>query len=215
MVGVTAVSATKSGTKAVQACNVAGGSGVEDGVHGRPVREVRMQDAAARAEFEAFVRRHWSALMAIAVAVSGSRGEAEDLVQTALTGAWPRWRRIRQDEALAYLRRSILNAHVSRWRRRRGAEVSVAEPPDFPASAAVRLATDVVDDRASLLPALRALPERQRAVLVLRYLCDLPDAEIAATLAISAGTVRSQAARGLAALRATAAPLTVENEVPS
>ena len=58
-----------------------------------------------------------------------------------------------------------------------------------------------VDDRSVLLPALRALPDRQRAVLVLRYLCDLPDAQIAETLSISPGTVRSQAARGLSALR--------------
>ena len=61
--------------------------------------------------------------------------------------------------------------------------------------------TDAVDDRHSLLPVLRELPARQRAVLVLRYLCDLADEDVAATLGISTGTVRSQAARGLATLR--------------
>jgi RNA polymerase sigma factor (sigma-70 family) len=62
--------------------------------------------------------------------------------------------------------------------------------------------TSGVDERLALLPALRHVPVRQRSVLVLRYLCDLPDAEIATTLGVSEGTVRSQAARGLDALRA-------------
>jgi RNA polymerase sigma-70 factor (sigma-E family) len=160
-----------------------------------------VREQQARHDFEVFVREHWSVLMSIAVAVSGSRAEAEDLVQTALAGAFPRWRRIRHDQALAYLRRSIVNAHISRWRRHRGGELSVAEPPE----PAARTFDHGVDERLSLLPVLRALPTRQRAVLVLRYLCDLPDPEIAATLGISAGTVRSQAARGLATLRAHAA----------
>lgn len=160
-----------------------------------------MLEQQARHDFEQFVRTHWSVLMSIGVAVSGSRAEAEDLVQTALAGAFPRWRRLRHDQALAYLRRCIVNAHVSRWRRHRGGELSVAEPPEVIGETF----DHGVDERLSLLPVLRTLPTRQRAVLVLRYLCDLPDAEIAATLDISAGTVRSQAARGLATLRAHAA----------
>ena len=160
-----------------------------------------MTDGAARQDFEDFVREHWSTLMSIGVAISGSRAEAEDLVQAALTSAYPRWRRIRRPEALAYLRRSILNAHISRWRRHRGGELFVAEPPE-PAQPRVSSSADSVDERLTLLPLLRALPPRQRAVLVLRYLCDVPDREIAETLGISQGTVRSQAARGLDALRA-------------
>ena len=160
-----------------------------------------MDEVALRRDFEDFAREHWSTLMSIGVAVSGSRAEAEDLVQTALTNAFVRWRRIRRDEALAYLRRSILNANVSRWRRRRGNEVTLAAVPE-PTFGPVATALDGVDDRQSLLPSLRRLPTGQRAVLVLRYLCDLPDDEIADTLGISAGTVRSQAFRGLAALRA-------------
>ena len=156
----------------------------------------------ARADFEAFVRENWAALMSIAVAVSPSRTEAEDLVQTALTNAYGRWRRVRRDEALAYLRRSIVNANVSRWRKHRRRETAVAEPPDRLDG---RSDTDRVDARESLLPLLRELPAGQRAVLVLRYLIDLPDDEIAETLRISPGTVRSQAARGLAALRARGA----------
>ncbi len=166
-----------------------------------------MNDAALRADFDAFARENWATLMSIGVAVCGSRAEAEDLVQTALTNAFVRWRRIHRDQALAYLRRSILNANVSRWRRHRGAEVSVADVPD---RVRPRAGTDGVDDRQTLLPLLRSLPERQRAVLVLRYLCDLPDDEIAETLDISAGTVRSQAFRGLATLRTHATVPTPE-----
>ncbi len=157
-------------------------------------------------EFADFVRTHWSQLMSVAVAVSGSRHEAEDLVQTALTNTYARWHKIRADEALAYLRRSIANAHISKWRRHRGAEMSVAEPPEL---AEMIAETGVVDDRLTLVPILRTLPPRQRAVLVLRYLCDLSDDDVAATLGTSASTVRSQAARGLATLRerrATAVP---------
>jgi RNA polymerase sigma-70 factor (sigma-E family) len=180
---------------------------VDEATDGRKVRQLRRQasrpanDLAARQDFEAFVREHWSALMTIGVAVSGSRTEAEDLVQTALANAYPRWRRIRRPEALAYLRRSILNAHISRWRRHRGGELTVAEPPE---AASAAPAEGGVDDRLTVLPMLRDLPTRQRAVLVLRYLCDLPDHEIAATLGISAGTVRSQAARALTTLRTRA-----------
>jgi RNA polymerase sigma-70 factor (sigma-E family) len=161
-----------------------------------------VDDATVRRDFEEFARDHWATLMSIAVAVSGSRPEAEDLVQTALTNAFVRWRKIRRDCALAYLRRCILNANVSRWRRHRGIELSVAEPPEPTFPEYRRRATTDIDERESLLPTLRALPVRQRAVLVLRYLCDLPDDEIAETLGISVGTVRSQACRGLAALRA-------------
>jgi RNA polymerase sigma-70 factor (sigma-E family) len=157
----------------------------------------RSPASAVRLDFEEFVRANWATLMSIGAAVSGSRGEAEDLVQTALTNAYSHWRRIRRDEALAYVRRSILNANVSRWRRRGGGELSLADVPDR----AGRPDTQAVDDRQSLLPLLRALPPGQRAVLVLRYLCDLADDEVATTLGISAGTVRSQASRGLATIR--------------
>jgi RNA polymerase sigma-70 factor (sigma-E family) len=158
-------------------------------------------ELAARQDFESFVREHWSALMTIGVAISGSRTEAEDLVQTALANAYPRWRRIRRPEALGYLRRSILNAHISRWRKHRGSELTVAEPPEPAFAGPVE---GGVDDRLTVLPMLRDLPPRQRAVLVLRYLCDLPDNEIATTLGISTGTVRSQAARALTTLRTRA-----------
>lgn len=149
-------------------------------------------------DFQTFVRRHWSSLMTVAVAVTGSRLDAEDAVQTALSSAYPHWSRIRPDEALAYLRRSIVNAHISRWRRHRGREITTDAVPER----AGDTGTDETDVRHTLLLWLRRLPERQRAVLVLRYLLDLSDEEIATTLGIAPATVRSQAHRGLATLRA-------------
>ena len=153
-------------------------------------------------DFDGFVRDNWSTLMSIGVAVSGSKVEAEDLVQTALIGAYRKWSRIRPDQAVAYVRRSILNAQISRWRRHRGIELTVADPPERhqPDGSAG------VDERLTLLPLVRTLPPRQRAVLVLRYLCDLPDDEIAETLGISTVTVRTQARRALATLRERHSP---------
>ena len=157
-----------------------------------------MSDPATHDDFAEFVRVNWTALMRMGIAVSGSRAEAEDLVQGALTAAYPRWNKIRPDQALAYVRRAMFNLNISRWRRHRGSELSVAEPPER----ATPAGTGAVDDRLSLLPLVRDLPPKQRAVLVLRYLCDLSDAEIAETLGIGLSTVRTQAMRALAALRA-------------
>ncbi|MEO8889452.1 MAG: SigE family RNA polymerase sigma factor [Jatrophihabitantaceae bacterium] len=157
-----------------------------------------MSDVRTREEFADFVRANWTAMMRIAVAVSGSRTEGEDLVQSALTAAYPRWNQIRPEQALAYVRRSILNTHVSRWRRHRGAELVMPDPPEQASAAG----TNTVEDRLALLPLVRDLPPRQRAVVVLRYLCDLSDTEIAETLGIATTTVRTQALRALASIRA-------------
>lgn len=82
--------------------------------------------------FAEFVHTHWAQLMRVAVAVSGSRVDAEDLVQSVLTRAYPRWDKIDPDRALAYLRRSIVNTDVSWWRRHRGAELTMIDAIDKP-----------------------------------------------------------------------------------
>ena len=149
------------------------------------------------ASFEAFVAAHGAGLLAFAHALCGDRQDAEDLTQAALASAYARWPRVRPDTALAYVRRSIANGRVSLWRRpwRR----------DVPADAADLPAVDGPDDRSSerlaTYEALRLLPRGQRAVLVLRYLDGVPDDEIAAALGITTTTVRTQAHRGLVALR--------------
>ncbi|MBI4942236.1 MAG: SigE family RNA polymerase sigma factor [Actinobacteria bacterium] len=150
--------------------------------------------------FEAFVAEHGAGLLAFAHALSGNRQDAEDLTQAALAAAYARWPRIRPDTALAYLRRSIANGRVSLWRRPWQRDVR-ADLVDLPVTGSHDVTADRTADRLATYQALRALPRGQRAVLVLRYLHDLPDDEVAAALGIGAAGVRSQAHRGLAALR--------------
>ena len=107
------------------------------------------------------------------------------------------WRRVRRaDDPDAYLRRILVNTSNRRFRRRR-----VAEQPGDPPETAVEGPADLVGERTALLAALRQLPPRQRAVVVLRYWEDLTDTQIGAALGCSPGTVRSQLSRALAKLR--------------
>lgn len=152
------------------------------------------------ASFEAFVAEHGAGLIAFALALSGNRQDAEDLTQAALAAAYARWPRIRPETALPYLRRSIANGRVSLWRRPWQRDVR-ADLVDLPAVGSHDVTADRTAERLATYQALRALPRGQRAVLVLRYLHDLPDDEVAAALGIGTAGVRSQAHRGLAALR--------------
>ncbi len=148
--------------------------------------------------FEAFVRANSADLLALAISLCRDRQQAEDLVQGALVGAFERWPSIRRGEELRYLRRSIVNGHISRWRRVGRREYSI----DLHVADVVADPHRAVDLRMDLVAQLRRLPARQRAVLVLRYLCDLSDEEISATLGTGKASVRSNAHRGLARLRA-------------
>jgi RNA polymerase sigma-70 factor (sigma-E family) len=151
--------------------------------------------------FEEFVAGRGQALQRFGFALTGDWGLAEDLLQTALARAYPRWSRIRRDDPEAYVRKIMVNTWSSWWRRRWRGEVPAAQLPEAagPDEAAG------VDSRQMLRVALAQLPPRQRAVVVLRYHQDLPEAQVAALLGISVGTVKSQAAKALAALRAQAA----------
>jgi RNA polymerase sigma-70 factor (sigma-E family) len=160
--------------------------------------------------FEQFAAARLPALLGYARALtagSAAGRDAEDLVQEALarTGAaW--WRVRRQDDPEAYVRRTMLRLTLNRWRRPHR-EVSVGEPPERGADdPGMRLVESdlAVDDL------LRALPPRMRVVLVLRYVDGLADDVIADRLGISAGTVRSQAHRALAHVRAGLAAATQE-----
>lgn len=148
-------------------------------------------------EFAEFVSARMPAVLRWAHLLTGDRGRAEDLAQHAFAATYRHWRRIEPAGAEAYVRRAVLNAHLSWWRRGWRAERSVAELPERPGPSP---AADV-DERDAMWTALAALPPRQRAVLVLRYHEDLPEAEIARVLDIAPGTVKSQAAKGLARLR--------------
>jgi RNA polymerase sigma-70 factor (sigma-E family) len=147
--------------------------------------------------FSAFAVSRWPGLVRLAFGLTGDRWMAEDIAQTTLARAYVAWRRVSQaDDPDAYLRRILVNTSHRRFRRRQ-----VAEQPGDPPETPVDGPADVVSERAALLAALRQLPSRQRAVVVMRYWEDLTDAQIATALGCSPGTVRSQLSRALAKLR--------------
>lgn len=122
---------------------------------------------------------------------------SEDLLQAALARTYPRWRRIESNNPEAYVRKIMVNIWSSWWRRRWRSEVPTATLPDGPAKDQY---TDA-ERRHTVRAALNRLPAGQRAVVVLRYHQDLSESQVAQLLGISAGTVKSQAAKALARLR--------------
>lgn len=161
--------------------------------------------------FEQFVATRSQSLVRFAfVLCGGDAHRAEDLVQAALAKVWRRWARIVDGgHPEAYLRRVIVNQELS-WRRRRASTEAVTA--FVPERGQVADVADQVGAADSVWRALAVLPTRQRTVLVLRYLEDWPDAEIAALLGCAEATVRSQAARGLARLRHTAFPAQMSSD---
>jgi RNA polymerase sigma-70 factor (sigma-E family) len=151
---------------------------------------------ADRSGFDEFVATRSRALLRTAYLLTGDHGLAEDLLQTALAKCWFAWGRI-DGPPEPYVRRVLATTYATWWRRRWRGERPTDALPDRGDPAA----TAPVDDRDALWRALGALPRRQRAVVVLRYYEDLSEAETAAALGISTGTVKSQAAKALAALR--------------
>jgi RNA polymerase sigma-70 factor (sigma-E family) len=155
----------------------------------------------APGDFTDFVRASSGSLLHTAWLLSGDRHRAEDLVQTALVRTYAAWARVRREDALAYTRRVLVNLDKDWWRRRPWREQSAAAVPDRVA-AVDPLAQ--VDQRSALVRALAALGRRERAVVVLRYYADLPEAEVAELLGISVGGVKSAASRALVKLRVSA-----------
>jgi RNA polymerase sigma-70 factor (sigma-E family) len=151
--------------------------------------------------FEEFVAGRGQALQRFGYALTGDWALAEDLLQTALARAYPRWSRVERDNPEAYVRKIMLNTWSSWWRRRWRGELPTERLPEV--AGPDRFGQ--VDSREALRSALAKLPPRQRAVVVLRYHQDLPEAQVADLLGISVGTVKSQAAKALATLRDQAA----------
>lgn len=149
--------------------------------------------------FGEFVARRSVALQRFAYLITGNVEDARDAVQDALTGAYPRWERIaRRGDPEAYVRRSIVNAHVSRWR---GSGRESAWDPAWLESPTPDLAGPLLDARLAV-QLCAELPPRQRAAVVLRFYEDRSYPEIGAICGCSAGAARVLVHRALAALRA-------------
>ena len=158
-------------------------------------------DVELRRDFGEFVASRGHALFRTAIALTGQRQQAEDLMQSALANTVRHWHRIRLGAPEAYLRTVMVRQYTSWWRQAvRRPEVVVADVPDLPAGDDADAAR--TDTRLAVRAAVARLAPRQRAILVLRYFEDLSDADIATILGCGESTVRSQALRALRRLRA-------------
>ncbi len=175
-----------------------------------------MNRTTAEAELRRLVTERWSSLVRFGLLLTGDVGAAEDLVQSALEKCWPRWSTIQDAGRERYLRATMANLSASRWRRRRFREVTLDTSGSVstgPVLASSPGPDDPVAQRDELWRLLLALPPRMRAVVVLRYLEDLSEAETARVLGCSVGTVKSQSSRGLNQLRAALNDMTDDEKV--
>jgi RNA polymerase sigma-70 factor (sigma-E family) len=153
-------------------------------------------DAASEQSYCDYVMARRPALIREAYLLVGDVHLAEDLVQTALAKAYVAWHRVAASTVPdAYVRRILINADISRRRRRRVAEVLTALPADRAE------ASPEAWESAAVVQALMALPQRQRAAIVLRFWDDLPESAVAELMGCSVGTVRTHTARAMAKLR--------------
>lgn len=157
----------------------------------------------AATAFEDYVRARYAELRRLAFLLTGDWAAADDAVQTALIRCERRWLLIQDPQRHAYVRQAVVNT-TSTWRMRRRVHDSLIDLEAAPLRAADP------DERLSVLAALRRLPLAQRQVVVLRYYEGLSESEIARTLGVSPGTVKSRASRALAALRESDLSLLVE-----
>ncbi len=159
-------------------------------------------------DFATFINQNGPRLLRFGVLLCGNRADAEDLLQDVLVRVYPRWRSIQEQQPEAYIRRAMTNRLISRqrspWIRRRDPEVpDVALPADDMSH---------VDIRATLLAALRTLPPRMRAIVLLRYWMDYSEQQTALALDCSVGSVKSQSSRGVQRLRECMAVLVQSEE---
>lgn len=155
-------------------------------------------NATRHEEFHAYVAERRPAMLRAAMRLTSDRAEAEDLLQAALAKTYLAWDRIEDRAAVdGYVRRAMVNTQISWWRRQKLDVYPTDRLPDRP-----------VDDHAGrsdtrdvLTRALRRLPERQRLAVMLRYYEDMSEREIAETLGVSVGTVKSTVSRAMAKLR--------------
>jgi DNA-directed RNA polymerase specialized sigma24 family protein len=155
-----------------------------------------VEQVAERLGFEAFVAVRGQSLQRTAYLLTASWDSAEELLQTALGRAYPRWKRLERDDPESFILRTLVTSWSSRWRRddrrRIGAEIDLDE---------------------GIATALGRLPRRQHALVVLRYYSGLTEAQIAATLDVSVASVRSQLSKARQALGVEAGVAIVGDDV--
>ena len=170
------------------------------GDHGRsrPESQPEPGHGADETAFREYVHDRETALLRTAFMLTGNKADAEDLVQAALAKTYLAWSKINDRAALDnYVRRAMVNTHISWWRRRKLEEYPTDELPD---QAIADHAGD--SDMAELVRrALDRLPQRMRTAVMLRYFEDMTEPEIATALGISLGTVKSTVSRAVAKLR--------------
>jgi RNA polymerase sigma-70 factor (sigma-E family) len=157
------------------------------------------EDVAPRARqaVTALYQAHALGLIRLAMVMLGDRAAAEDVVQEAFCGLYRRWNQLSDtDKALSYVRSSVINGCRSVLRKRR-------LPPGLrwePAGESAESAVLISEEHQEVLAAMRRLPVRQREAVVLRFYLDLGEEEIAASMRVTRGTVKSTTSRALAAL---------------
>ena len=157
-------------------------------------------------DFEDWVLATAPRMRRLAFLLTGDLDTAPDLLQSAYAKVLPRWDRVSaMGSPEAYLHRVMVNLRTSWWRRHRNREYAVSEVPEsaWPVGSPSEGDRDLdrVVESQRLLAALKAMPERQRVTVVLRYYCDLSEPQTAEAMHCSLGTVKSNASRGLAQLR--------------
>jgi RNA polymerase sigma-70 factor (sigma-E family) len=165
--------------------------------------------AGADEDFAEFAAASYGGLRHAAWLLTGDRHSAEDAAQTALVRTYAAWSRVRRDDAYAYARKVLVNHVTDRWRRR-GREYPVGELPERGLIDG-RGSPDPADEvalRHWLTGALATLTAKERAVVVMRYLFDQPEAAVAKDLGVTVGTVKSTSSRALAKLRVRAEDIT-------
>lgn len=167
----------------------------------RPGITVNGSVGSGEIDFHEFVTTRGRSLLHSAYVLTGNLADAEDLVQSALAKTYQAWDRIEDRKALdGYVRRAMVNTHISTWRRRKVDEYPTDDIPDQP----VADASVSSEQHDALKRAIGRLPHRMRAAVVLRYFEDMSEAEVANVLGVSQGTVKSTVSRAVAKLRTDA-----------
>ncbi|MCP9958149.1 SigE family RNA polymerase sigma factor [Streptomyces sudanensis] len=151
--------------------------------------------------FSSYVRARGPLLLRTARSLTANPSDAEDLLQTALTKTYVAWERIEDHRALdGYVRRALINTRTSQWRKRKVDEFACDELPEpYGAPGSDPAERQALHD--AMWRAVMRLPDRQRAMVVLRYYEGLSEVQTAAVLGVSVGTVKSAVSRALRKLR--------------